>query len=97
MFTGLVETLGTVCRVEAAGSGRRLTVAAPTIAGALAIGESVSVNGACLTVVAQGGETCAFEAGPETLRRTNLGSLAVGERVNLERALRARQKDATAV
>jgi riboflavin synthase len=88
MFTGLVETLGTVRRVEAAGSGRRLTVAAPALAGALAIGESVSVNGACLTVVAGDGETRAFEAGPETLRRTNLGGLAVGERVNLERALR---------
>jgi riboflavin synthase len=88
MFTGLVETLGTVRRLEATGAGRRLTLAAPTLAGELAIGESVAVNGACLTVVARDAETCAFEAGPETLRRTNLGALTVGERVNLERALR---------
>ena len=88
MFTGLVEILGTVRRVTSDGAGRTLTVAAPAFAAALALGESVAVNGACLTVVEHDAETCAFQAGPETLRRTNLGALAAGDRVNLERSLR---------
>src|SRR5258708_6459554 len=88
MFTGLVETLGSVLRIEVAGVGRQLTVVAPTIAPELALGESVAINGACLTVVAHDRETCRFQAGPETLARTNLGELANGDRVNLERALR---------
>jgi riboflavin synthase len=87
MFTGLVETLAAVERVEAEGDGRALVVAAP-FAAELVPGESVAVNGACLTVVARDGRTCRFQAGPETLRRTNLGELAPGDRVNLERALR---------
>ncbi|MBV9126161.1 MAG: riboflavin synthase [Planctomycetes bacterium] len=88
MFTGLVEALGTVRRVEAAGAGRRLTIAEPALATDLALGDSVAVNGACLTVVARDQETFQFEAGPETLRRTTLGELLPGDRVNLERALR---------
>ncbi len=88
MFTGLIEALGVVRRLESDGSGgRRLTVAVP-FAADLALGESVAVNGACLTVVAGDAEACAFQASPETLRRTNLGELAVGDRVNLERSLR---------
>ena len=54
----------------------------------LTLGESVAVNGACLTVVSQDGEAFDFQAGPETLAKTSLGELAVGDRVNLERALR---------
>ncbi|HZT82697.1 MAG TPA: riboflavin synthase [Gemmataceae bacterium] len=89
MFTGLIEALGTVSRVEPdGGGGRHLTVAEPRIAPELAIGESVAVNGACLTVVERGAETFRFQAGPETLRRTNLGELLPGDRVNLERSLR---------
>lgn len=89
MFTGLIETLGVVRRLESDGSGgRRLTVAVPSFAAELTLGESVAVNGACLTVVARELETCAFQASPETLSRTNLGELVVGDRVNLERALR---------
>jgi riboflavin synthase len=88
MFTGLVEALGTVRRSHHDGSGRHLVIAAPSIAAALAVGESVAVNGACLTVVERDAETCRFQAGPETLRRTNLGELAPGDRVNLERSLR---------
>jgi riboflavin synthase len=87
MFTGLVEALALVDRVEAEGDGRALVVAAP-FAAELAPGESVAVNGACLTVVAHDARTCRFQAGPETLHRTNLGELQPGERVNLERALR---------
>jgi riboflavin synthase len=88
MFTGLVETLGTVQRVRPDGAGRHLVIAAPDIAAELRVGDSVAVNGACLTVVECDAVTCRFEAGPETLRRTNLGELAAGDRVNLERALR---------
>jgi riboflavin synthase len=86
MFTGLVEALGTVERVEAEADGRALVLAAP-FAAELAPGDSVAINGACLTVVAAG-RTARFQAGPETLRRTNLGELRPGDRVNLERALR---------
>jgi riboflavin synthase len=87
MFTGLVEALGTVKDLTAAGAGRRLTVEAP-FAPELTLGESVCVNGACLTVVAHDKTAFAFEVGPETLLRTNLGDLAAGDRVNLERSLR---------
>jgi riboflavin synthase len=87
MFTGLVEALGTVRGLAPGGPGRRLTVAAG-LASELALGESVAVNGACLTVVARDAETFAFDVGPETLARTNLGGLRPGDRVNLERALR---------
>jgi riboflavin synthase len=87
MFTGLVEALAPVDRVEAEGDGRALVVAAP-FAAELALGESVAVNGACLTVVGHDARCCRFQAGPETLRRTNLGELSPGDRVNLERALR---------
>jgi riboflavin synthase len=89
MFTGLVETLGTVERLERAGSGSRLSVRAPEIAAELAIGDSVAVNGVCLTVVQRDAAVFVFDAIPETLSRTNLGQLKARDRVNLERALRA--------
>jgi riboflavin synthase len=88
MFTGLIEALGTVSRVELASAGRDLVIAAPAVAGELSVGESVAVSGACLTVVERAGETCRFQVGPETLQRTNLGELVPGDRVNLERSLR---------
>jgi riboflavin synthase len=88
MFTGLIEVLGAVRHMEAEGAGRHLVVAAPSLAGDLTLGESVAVNGACLTVVAHNDDTCRFQVGPETLHRTNLGELATGDRVNVERSLR---------
>jgi riboflavin synthase len=88
MFTGLVEALGSVRDLVADGAGCRLTVVVPQIAAEVALGESVAVNGACLTVVAHDAQTCSFQLAPETLRRTNLGELRPGDRVNLERALR---------
>ncbi len=88
MFTGLIEALGTVRRITVEGEGLSLVIAAPAIAPELSIGESVAINGACLTVVEYDAETCRFQAGPETLRRTNLGDLVAGDRVNLERSLR---------
>jgi riboflavin synthase len=88
MFTGLVEALGTVRDVVVEGVGCRLTVGAPPLTAELTLGESVAVNGACLTVVAHDTQTCTFQLGPETLHRTNLGELRRGDRVNLERSLR---------
>ncbi len=86
MFTGLVETLGTVCQLTPAGSGRELVLTRPH-GWELNIGESVAVNGACLTVVQRDAETVRFQLGPETIARTNLGRLQPGDRVNLERPL----------
>src|SRR5262249_7969439 len=88
MFTGLVEALCPVQRVEPEGAGRRLLVAAPSRASEPAGGAGAALNGACLTVVQGGGELLHFQAGPETVRRTNLGELAADDRVNLERPLR---------
>lgn len=88
MFSGLVEILGTIDRVVDEGAGRCLVVAAPAIAAELRLGDSVAINGTCLTVVASDLCTCTFEAGPETLRLTNLSELRSGDRVNLERALK---------
>lgn len=88
MFSGLVELLGTVERVTEAGAGRMLVIAVPQIGSELRLGDSVAINGTCLTVVANDTKSCSFEAGPETLRLTNLGELKTGDRVNLERALR---------
>ena len=88
MFTGLVEALGTVTALAPAGAGRELTVRAARLAGELVPGESVAVNGACLTVVARDETSFRFQVGPETLNRTNLGALTAGDRVNLERSLR---------
>jgi riboflavin synthase len=88
MFTGLIEILGTVQSLTQEGAGRQLVVSAPTIAGQLALGESVAVSGVCLTVVETHRDWCRFEVGPETLLRTNLGALRVQDRVNLERSLR---------
>jgi riboflavin synthase len=88
VFTGLVEVLGRVERVVEEGAGRRLVLAWPGLPGPLVLGESVAVNGCCLTVVAAEGERFDVQAGPETLLRTNLGGLAAGQPVNLERSLR---------
>lgn len=88
MFTGLVQTRGIVRTLEERDGGRTLNVVAPALGSKLEIGESVAVNGTCLTVTACGGDTFSFQVGPETLARTNLGLLTPGDGVNLERALR---------
>ena len=89
MFTGIVEVVGTVTGVEPRGDRTTLEIEAPTIASDLAVGDSVAVNGGCLTVVGRDTGRFRFEAVRETLERTSLGELRVGSRVNLERALRA--------
>jgi riboflavin synthase len=88
MFTGLIEALGTVRRLHQAGAGHDLVVAVPAIAPELALGESIAINGVCLTVVERGADDFRVQVGPETLARTNLGSLTAGDVVNLERSLR---------
>jgi riboflavin synthase len=88
MFTGLVETLGTIRAADADGAGGKNLAIAASFVRELALGESVAINGCCLTVVAIDGETCRFQVGPETLAKTNLGRLEPGDRVNLERSLR---------
>lgn len=88
MFSGLVEKLARVSRVTEAPPGRRLTINAGEAAHDAHLGDSIAVNGCCLTVVARDGNELSFDVGPETLRCTNLGRLEPGAAVNLERSLR---------
>ena len=88
MFTGIIETTGRVERVTPQGGGTRLTLAADRVLPRLALGESIAVNGACLTVTSGSGRRFTVDVSPETLRRTTIAALARGARVNLERALR---------
>ncbi len=87
MFTGLVEESGTVFECIQKGRTARLTVSAPKVHVGTQLGDSIAINGCCLTVVAQAGERLTFEAVPETMARTNLGDLRPGDAVNLERPL----------
>ena len=89
MFTGIVEELGRVVRLETVEDSARLTVEAPTVTQDVSLGDSVSVNGCCLTVAAVHSSTFTADLMAETLTRTTLGSQAPGDPVNLERALRA--------
>jgi riboflavin synthase len=88
MFTGIIEGMGTIEAVRGHGTGRRLRISADFDLADSTVGDSIAVNGACLTAVSI--ESRAFEAdlSPETLSATTLGQARVGERVNLERALR---------
>ncbi len=93
MFTGLIEGLGRVSAVEVEAAGLRLVIAppAPMLSGGEAdrcqLGDSVAINGCCLTVIEIKPDCWSFQAGTETLSKTNLGRLAVGDAVNLERSL----------
>ena len=88
MFTGLIESVGTVTGLAPVASGFRLCVGTP-LAAELSLGESLSINGVCLTVTAAEGGDLHADIGPETARVTTLGALRLGDRVNLERAMRA--------
>jgi riboflavin synthase len=87
MFTGLIEDVGTLTQVSDGGGNRTVTVRTG-FAAALQPGDSVAVNGVCLTVTTASGEAMNADLGPETLRVTTLGALVEGVRVNLERAMR---------
>ena len=89
MFTGIVRERGRVAAVEGGADGVRLRIEAPATAPHVAVGDSVSVNGVCLTATEVTGSTLAFDAVPETLERSSLGRLEAGSAVNLELALRA--------
>ena len=88
MFTGLVEEVGVVRRLERGPAGGKLSVRAKTVLQGTKIGDSVAVSGACLTVIALDGDGFVVECMPETLARTTIGQAGPGAVVNLERALR---------
>jgi riboflavin synthase len=88
VFTGLVQTVGRVERITPGGTGARITISTRRPLGRLGHGESIAVNGACLTVVGRRGRSFSVDVSPETLRRTALGRLRPGARVNIERSLR---------
>ena len=89
MFTGIIQATGRVTRSEPRGGDLRLGIVAPEFdTSDVALGESVAVSGCCLTVVAHQGDTLAFDISNESLALTTLGDLGVGDRVNLEKALR---------
>jgi riboflavin synthase len=89
MFTGIVETVGTVASLQRQGDLALLAVDAPEISEGVRVGDSVAVNGGCLTITKESGGRFEFQAVLETLEKTKLGELRAGSRVNLERALRA--------
>lgn len=87
MFTGIVEEIGTVEELSEVGGGWSLTVQASTVLEDTGLGDSLAVNGVCLTVTNMTDSAFTVGLSPETLRRTNLGDLRPGDRVNLERSL----------
>jgi len=89
VFTGIVRELGVVVEAEDAGGGKSLAVRAPEAAARTGVGDSVAINGCCLTATAIEGGAMAFHAVPETIARTTLVSLEPDARVNVEPALRA--------
>jgi riboflavin synthase len=89
MFTGIVRERGRIAALDGGSSGVRLRVEAPETAATSAVGDSVSINGCCLTVVSVEDGSVEFDAVPETLGRSSLGGLAAGDAVNVEPALRA--------
>jgi len=88
MFTGLIEELGTVKGIRSQSSGMRLSIAGKTVLDGMKTGDSIAVNGACLTVVEMSHSLFGADVSKETLIKTTLGRLRVGDRVNLERAMR---------
>ncbi len=88
MFTGIIEGLGTITGIQSSGRGSCFTLNAEFDLDDTKIGDSIAVNGACLTAVKVEGSQFKVDVAPETLSLTNLGHARIGERVNLERALR---------
>ena len=89
MFTGLIREVGMVVSINGGPDGVRIEIVAAETSHGVAVGDSIAIDGVCLTVVAVSGDTFAFDAVPETLARTALATLQPGSRVNLEPALRA--------
>jgi riboflavin synthase len=89
MFTGLVEEKGTITAVQDLGDAVRLTIRGPVVTSDAHHGDSIAVNGCCLTVMEQGDRTFAADVMKESLDKTSLGDLGIGDEVNLERATQA--------
>lgn len=89
MFTGIIETIGAVRQLTPAGSQMRISINIGPLAEGTALGDSIAVNGVCLTVCRLDGTDAAFDVSTETIRRSNLTELKVGSKVNLERAMSA--------
>lgn len=89
MFTGIIEEIGTVRRIERGAAGARLTIGAKTVLGGTKLGDSIATNGVCLTVVSMTADSFSADVMAETLRRSSLGALQAGSPVNLERAMPA--------
>jgi riboflavin synthase len=89
MFTGVVEELGTVAGVQDQGDALRITIHAPHVLADAGLGDSISVNGCCLTVAEKDGDTWTADVMQETLDKTSLAGVEPGDRVNLERAVTA--------
>ena len=92
MFTGIIEEVGTIERIESMGKGIRLTVSAATSSAELHVNDSVSINGVCETVVSRTEQTFTVEAVEETLKKTTFGSLKKNESVNLELPMRLNER-----
>ena len=88
MFSGIIETTGTITTIEQINEGARLFFTSQLPLAEISVGESICVNGTCLTVTVVGDMTLSFDVSAESLRRTNLGDLKPGDLVNLERSLR---------
>ena len=88
MFTGIIEGLGTVSAIASSGPGKRLAIESDFALDQTKIGDSISVSGACLTVVKLHAKRFEVDVSPETLAKTTFGNVKMGDRVNLERAMR---------
>ena len=88
MFTGIIESFGTIKKIEAAGEGRVLSIGCDLDLSQSKIGDSIAVNGACLTAVRLGNHEFCVDMAPETVERTTFSKMGPGSRVNIERALR---------
>ncbi|HEV8716356.1 MAG TPA: riboflavin synthase [Candidatus Binatia bacterium] len=92
MFSGIVETTGTITRIDRTDAGARLTLSTNIPVAEVSLGESICINGTCLTVVTIGEAELSFDVSAESLRRTNLGDLQPGDQINLERSLRVNDR-----
>ncbi len=92
MFSGIVETTGKMTKVEQTADGAKLTLTSTIPSAEVSLGESICINGACMTVTAIGDTGLSFDVSAESLRRTNLGELQPGHLVNLERSLRMNER-----
>ena len=89
MFTGIIEHVGVIASLSVSDGGGRITVRAPQLAAALSVGNSIAVNGCCLTIISGDAEQFSADLSAETIRKTSFGKLAAGDSVNLEQPLTA--------